>query len=52
VVEVPTGEANKVDAFYCAVGSFGADGAAMMTKQAGAIAIMGIFLKEYRWKFT
>jgi hypothetical protein len=37
VVEVPTGGANKVGVFYCAVDSFGADGAAVMTTQAGEI---------------
>ena len=32
------------------VDSFEADGAAMMTTQAGEI--MNVFLKDYRWKFT
>ena len=50
MVEVPTGEAHKVDLFYCTVDSFEADGAAMMTTQAGEI--MNVFLKDYRWKFT
>jgi hypothetical protein len=50
VVEVPTGEANKVDAFYCAVGSFGADGAVMIITQADEIT--NVFLMEHRWKST
>jgi hypothetical protein len=50
VVEVLTGEANKVDVFYCAVASFEAGGAAMMTTRA--VEIMDVFLKGYRWKFT
>ena len=50
MVEVPTGEAHEVDVFYCTVGFFGADEAAMMTTQAGEI--INVFLKERRWKFT
>ena len=50
MVEVPPEEAPKVDLFYCAVDSFGAGGAAMMTTQAGEI--MNVSLKDYRWKFT
>jgi len=50
MVEVPTGEAHKVDLFHCTVDSFEADGAAMMTTQAGEI--MNVFLKDYRLKFT
>jgi hypothetical protein len=50
MVEVPTGEAHKVGVFYCTADSFGADGAAMMTTQAGEI--MNAFLKGHRWKFT
>jgi hypothetical protein len=50
MAEVPIEEANKVDVSYCAVDSFGADGAAMMATQASKI--INIFLKEHRWKFT
>ena len=50
MVEVPTGEAHKAGVFYCTVDSFGADGAGMMTTQAGEIT--NAFLKDYRWKFT
>jgi hypothetical protein len=46
MAEVPTGEANKVGVSCCAVDSFGADGAAMMTTQAGGI--LNAFLNERR----
>jgi hypothetical protein len=50
-VEVPTREAHhKAGVLYCTVDSFEADGAGMMTTQAGEI--MNVFLKNYRWKFT
>jgi hypothetical protein len=52
MVQVPTGEANKVGVFYCTVDSFGADGTAMMTTQAIEIMDVLIFLQGFRWKFT
>jgi hypothetical protein len=48
VVEVPNGEAHEAGVFYCAVDSFGVDGTAVMTTQAGDV--MSAFLKECRWK--
>ena len=49
MVEVPTGEAKRVDVFYCTVDAYEQDGAAMLTTQAGET--MNIFLEDYHWEY-